>query len=62
MKTIKEYGIAICLIAAVLLLLLSFASYIFSTQDMRLMLAQAACIIAVLGIIVGFLSFDDKSK
>lgn len=60
MKNIKKYSIVICVILAVIALLISFATYLFSTLDERTLLAQAACMFALLGIVIGLLTFDEK--
>lgn len=62
MKILKKYSIVICIIAAVILLLLSFGSYLFSTLNTRTMLAQSACMLALLGIIIGFFKFDETDE
>lgn len=60
MKKIKKHSIVICVIAAVIALLVSFSSYLFATLDRRTLLAQASCVFALLGIVIGLLTFDEK--
>lgn len=51
MSFLRKYMVAICIIAAIILLLVSFASYLFASLDERTMLAQASCALAVAAII-----------
>ena len=60
MKTIKKYSVNVCIISAVIVLLLSFVSYLFGTFEERILFAQAACVLALVGIIIGLLKFDEK--
>lgn len=60
MKFIKKYSAVICIIASVIVLLVSFASYLFATLDERTLLAQTACVLALFAVIIGVLKFDDK--
>lgn len=59
MKDIRQKSILICVIVATVLLVLSFASYLFSGTDERSLIALAACCIALLGLFIGFMTFDD---
>ncbi|MGN1112720.1 MAG: hypothetical protein ACI4RP_05895 [Acutalibacteraceae bacterium] len=60
MKYVKKYSVLICVIAAAAVLLVSFASYLFAGTEIRTMLAQASCVLAVVGIAIGLLTFDEK--
>lgn len=60
MKTIKKYSVIVCIISAVIVLLLSFVSYLFGTLEERTLFSQAACVLALVGIIIGLLKFDEK--
>ncbi|MCQ4022688.1 MULTISPECIES: hypothetical protein [unclassified Ruminococcus] len=60
MKFINQYSIIFCIIAAAIVLLISFASYLFASSSERTLIAIASCMFALLGIVIGLLKFDKE--
>lgn len=61
MSFLRKHCVALCIAAAVALFLLSIAAYLFADTEFRTVTALASCVMALTGIINGFLTFDDKS-
>lgn len=49
-------------IIAIILVLTAFAGYLFTSQEERTVLAQAATVVACFGLFCGILGFDKKIK